>query len=73
MADRRWLVLVAAACVCGALYLGIEIGGYAASDVGGRITLTAAIPAVLVIAFWRWWRSGCRRRSRVPPVWPAPR
>lgn len=51
MDDRRWLVLVAAACVCGALYLGIEIGGYAASDVGGRITLTAAIPAVLVIAF----------------------
>ena len=51
MPDRRWLVLVAAACVCGALYLGIEIGGYAASDVGGRITLTAAIPAVLVIAF----------------------
>ena len=51
MIERRWPALVAASAVCGALYLGFEVGGYAASDVGGRITLAAAIPAVLVVAF----------------------
>ena len=41
MIERRWPALVAASAVCGALYLGFEVGGYAASDVGGRITLAA--------------------------------
>ncbi len=51
MGDRRWLALIAAAAVCTALYLGFEVGGYAASDVSGKILVAAAVPALVVIAF----------------------
>lgn len=50
MGERRWLALIAAAAVCTALYLGFEVGGYAASDVNGRILVAAAVPALVVIA-----------------------
>ena len=50
MGDRRWLALIAAAAVCTALYLGFEVGGYAASDVSGKILVAAAVPALVVIA-----------------------